>query len=124
MWSRKADVEAGGGRLYPTMQESPELRWAFIRKVYVILSIQLLLTAAVAAVVVTVHPISHFITTTHAGLAVFILLIIIPFIGTYLHNSCNTLILQPKKKTRFLMHLRTLICVSKYQKAMTQIKAS
>ncbi|KAG6400819.1 hypothetical protein SASPL_137662 [Salvia splendens] len=83
MWSqpyRKDDVELGGARLYPTMLESPDLRWAFIRKIYVIISIQLLLTAAVAAVVITVHPISHFFATTGAGLAVYILLIITPFI--------------------------------------------
>ncbi|XP_057801002.1 protein LIFEGUARD 2-like [Salvia miltiorrhiza] len=81
MWSqpyRKDDVE--GGELYPMMQESPALRWAFIRKIYVIISIQLLLTIAVAAIVVTVHPISLFFATTGAGLALYILLIIIPFI--------------------------------------------
>lgn len=81
MWAqpyRKDDVEVGGqARLYPMMMESPELRWAFIRKIYVIISIQLLLTIAIAAVVVTVHPISHFFATTGAGLALYILLIII-----------------------------------------------
>ncbi|GFZ13598.1 bax inhibitor-1 family protein [Actinidia rufa] len=45
MWNRKADVESGTAEpLYPMMLESPELRWAFIRKIYSILSIQLLLT--------------------------------------------------------------------------------
>ncbi|XP_052186379.1 protein LIFEGUARD 2 isoform X2 [Diospyros lotus] len=62
------------------MLESPELRWAFIRKIYSILTLQLLCTIAVAAVVVAVRPISVFFTTTGAGLALYILLIITPFI--------------------------------------------
>ncbi|XP_016451565.1 protein LIFEGUARD 4-like isoform X1 [Nicotiana tabacum] len=77
---RKDDVEGGARALYPTMLESPELRWTFIRKVYSILSLQLLLTIAVASVVVTVHPIAHFFVSTGAGLALYIVLIITPFI--------------------------------------------
>lgn len=83
MWGQpftKDDVESGQRPLYPMMLEPPELRWSFIRKIYTIVSIQLLLTVAVAAVVVTVHPISHFFTTTSAGLALYILLIVTPFI--------------------------------------------
>lgn len=83
MWAqpnRKDDVESGLQPLYPMMMESPELRWSFIRKIYSIVSIQLLLTIAIAAVVVTVHPISQFFTTTSAGLVIYILLIITPFI--------------------------------------------
>ncbi|KAG8389306.1 hypothetical protein BUALT_Bualt02G0215700 [Buddleja alternifolia] len=83
MWGptyQKTDVESGSRPLYPMMLESPELRWSFIRKIYTIVSIQLLLTIAVASVVVTVHPISRFFTTTGAGLALYIVLIITPFI--------------------------------------------
>jgi hypothetical protein len=85
-YQKGLDVEAGtsgGGarQLYPGMQESPELRWALIRKIYVILSLQLLLTAVVAAVVVKVRAIPHFFTTTNAGLGLYIFLIILPFIG-------------------------------------------
>ncbi|PSS14595.1 BI1-like protein [Actinidia chinensis var. chinensis] len=81
MWNRKADVESGAAEpLYPMMLESPELRWAFIRKIYSILSIQLLLTVGVAAFVATFRPISVFLTTTGAGLAVYIVLIFMPFI--------------------------------------------
>ena len=84
MWNRKADVESGVAEpLYPMMLESPELRWAFIRKIYSILSIQLLLTVGVAAFVATFRPISVFFTTTGAGLAVYIVLILMPFIGTF-----------------------------------------
>ncbi|GFY98818.1 bax inhibitor-1 family protein [Actinidia rufa] len=81
MWNRKADVESEAAEpLYPMMLESPELRWAFIRKIYSILSIQLLLTVGVAAFVATLRPISVFLTTTGAGLAVYIVLIFMPFI--------------------------------------------
>ncbi|VAH85038.1 unnamed protein product [Triticum turgidum subsp. durum] len=52
------DVEAGGtgtaalkAALYPGTTESPELRWELIRKTYVVLFLQLLLTAVVAVVV-------------------------------------------------------------------------
>ncbi|GLJ12024.1 hypothetical protein SUGI_0182300 [Cryptomeria japonica] len=73
------DLESGGGgrALYPDqpVYETP-LRWAFIRKIYTILSLQLLLTIAVAAVMVFVHPIAHFFVSTAAGLAVYIILII------------------------------------------------
>ncbi|KAJ7972754.1 Bi1-like protein [Quillaja saponaria] len=62
------------------MLESPELRWSFIRKVYYIIAIQLLATIAVGAVVVSVHPISTFFVTTSGGLALYIILIITPFI--------------------------------------------
>ncbi|CAN1232987.1 Protein LIFEGUARD 2 [Linum perenne] len=43
------------------MMESPELRWAFIRKIYAIISIQLLATIAVAATVVNVISSSSFV---------------------------------------------------------------
>ncbi|EPS72667.1 hypothetical protein M569_02091, partial [Genlisea aurea] len=77
---RKNDVESGSQPLYPMMLESPELRWSFIRKIYSIITIQLLLTIAVAAVVVNVHPISHFFVATRAGLGIYIVLIFTPFI--------------------------------------------
>ncbi|KAL3531311.1 hypothetical protein ACH5RR_010633 [Cinchona calisaya] len=79
MW--KDDLESGVRQpLYPMMLESPELRWSFIRKVYSIITLQLILTVAVAAVVVSVPRIPLFFTTTGAGLAVYILLILTPFI--------------------------------------------
>ncbi|XP_034690704.1 protein LIFEGUARD 2-like [Vitis riparia] len=83
MWQRtfpKSDVEAGARPLYPMMLENPQLRWAFIRKIYSIVAVQLLLTIAVAAVVVTVHPIAYFFVSTGAGLALYIVLIFVPFI--------------------------------------------
>ncbi|PSS14596.1 BI1-like protein [Actinidia chinensis var. chinensis] len=84
MWRQgKNDVESGnngGGALYPMILESPEMRWAFIRKVYSIVAFQLLLTVAVASVVVFVRPIATFFVTTTAGLALYIVLIITPLI--------------------------------------------
>ena len=82
MWNRKGDVESGSAPLYPMMLESPELRWSFIRKIYSIIAVQLLATIAVAAVVVSYHPIANFFVSTGAGLALYVVLIITPFIGT------------------------------------------
>ncbi|XP_038973912.1 protein LIFEGUARD 4-like [Phoenix dactylifera] len=86
MWNhppywKDGDVESGPQALYPTMLESPELRWAFIRKIYAILTFQMLLTVAVAAAVVSVRPISHFFVSSGTGLGFYIFLIILPFIG-------------------------------------------
>ncbi|CAI9781205.1 unnamed protein product [Fraxinus pennsylvanica] len=78
--SRKDDVEAGTNLLYPLMQESPELRWAFIRKVYLIIIVQLLVIIVVASVVVIVHPIAAFFSTTRIGLAIYIVIVLIPLI--------------------------------------------
>ncbi|KAK1412578.1 hypothetical protein QVD17_33950 [Tagetes erecta] len=80
----KTDLETGPTpALYPNMPESPDLRWSFIRKVYSIVTIQLLLTVAVAAFVVSYHPIVTFLTTTKGGLACYILIIITPFITLF-----------------------------------------
>lgn len=68
-------------RLYPSMVESPDLRWAFIRKVYAILTAQLLLTVAVAATVDLVRPIAHFLVKTRAGLGVDIAVFVMALAG-------------------------------------------
>ena len=73
----------GGGGMYPYMMESPQMRWAFIRKVYVIVTLQLLLTVAVAAAVNLVGAVSGFFRSrTPAALIAFIGIIIAPIIGT------------------------------------------
>lgn len=89
MWNRPSngkdgDLESGAQPLYPMMLEAPELRWAFIRKIYTILTIQLLMTVAVAAVVVTVRPISTFFVSTNVGFGLYIALIFLPFIFLFL----------------------------------------
>ncbi|KAJ1701228.1 hypothetical protein LUZ63_001007 [Rhynchospora breviuscula] len=68
------DIEMGtGGRLYPNMMENPQLRWAFIRKVYSILTFQLLVTVLVAAVFNFVPVIQNFFrTNAKAALGVMI----------------------------------------------------
>ena len=91
MWTRpfqKSDVEAGARPLYPMMLESPELRWAFIRKIYSIVTIQLLATVAVGATVVSVRPIANFFVSSWTGLALYIVLIITPFIGINFFQNC------------------------------------
>uniref|UniRef100_M8AUY6 BI1-like protein n=1 Tax=Aegilops tauschii TaxID=37682 RepID=M8AUY6_AEGTA len=75
------DVEAGTAAPYPGTTESPELRWALIRKIYVVLCLQLLLTAVVAVVVVKVRAIPHFFVSSYAGLGLYIFILILPFIG-------------------------------------------
>ncbi|KAJ8421020.1 hypothetical protein Cgig2_017149 [Carnegiea gigantea] len=69
------DIEAGGagtGQFYPNMMENPRFRWGFIRKVYVIIAMQLLLTVGVAAIVVFVEPVATFMVSIPAGLAVYV----------------------------------------------------
>ncbi|KAJ4957293.1 hypothetical protein NE237_014076 [Protea cynaroides] len=80
---RKTDIEAGADQLYPMMLESPALRWAFIRKVYSVLAFQLLLTTAIAAIVIYVRPVKQFFVTTDGGLALYIILIIMPFFAMF-----------------------------------------
>ncbi|CAD5190690.1 protein LIFEGUARD 2 [Musa acuminata AAA Group] len=104
MWARPpyakgGDVESGAQPLYPAMLERPELRWAFIRKIYSILVVQMLLTVAVASVVVAVRPVSQFFVSSGAGLGLYIFLIILPFIVLcplyyyYQHHPWNFLLL-------------------------------
>ncbi|KAI5077460.1 hypothetical protein GOP47_0007900 [Adiantum capillus-veneris] len=62
------DVESGYGHqppLYPYIApDENAMRWAFIRKVYTILSMQLILTAIVAGTVAFYHPVSEFLVRT------------------------------------------------------------
>ncbi|KAL8162712.1 hypothetical protein V2J09_014201 [Rumex salicifolius] len=75
------DIEAGGGsQLYPSMAEDPLFRWAFIRKVYAIISVQFILTAMVAAGVVYAPGLAEFFVGTTSGLVIYIIILISPFI--------------------------------------------
>ncbi|XP_027364789.1 protein LIFEGUARD 4-like [Abrus precatorius] len=76
----KGDIEAGfshahmhgnSNSLYPSMIESPELRWGFIRKVYTIVSVQLLFTAAFAALFIFVPVARDFARYNNYRLLVF-----------------------------------------------------
>ncbi|KAK3145810.1 hypothetical protein QOZ80_3BG0257840 [Eleusine coracana subsp. coracana] len=65
----------------PYLIESPLLRWAFIRKVYVIVAMQLMLTVAVAATVNLVDPIrAFFLSRTKEAIIAFIVILISPII--------------------------------------------
>ncbi|XP_031489526.1 protein LIFEGUARD 3-like [Nymphaea colorata] len=77
---KDGDVEEGAAAsLYPMMTENPELRWAFIRKIYAILTVQLLLTVAVCAVVVALHPTADFLVSTNLGRFLFNASLVMPF---------------------------------------------
>ncbi|KAJ4912279.1 Bax inhibitor-1 family protein [Raphanus sativus] len=80
----KSDIESGvvigDKELYPKMTESPGLRWAFIRKVYAVLTLQLIVTVGVSSVVFFVGDISVFVTTTTPGLVVFFVSLVIPLL--------------------------------------------
>lgn len=81
---KSGDVEAQtNGRLYPNQMETPQLRWAFIRKVYSIISFQLALTIAVAAAVVFIPGIPQFFLRTTPGVISFISI----FVFTLLSRS-------------------------------------
>ncbi|KAI3710125.1 hypothetical protein L2E82_39899 [Cichorium intybus] len=71
------DIEAG--KHYPSQMEDPQLRWGFIRKVYAILTIQMLLTALIASIVVLTPRINQFFRT-QTGLIVYIIIAIITII--------------------------------------------
>ncbi|XP_021828200.1 BI1-like protein [Prunus avium] len=70
------DLEAGRGQngeqqLYPNQMETPQLRWAFIRKVYMIVAFQLLLTIGISYAVVSIPAIPHFVRSL-AGTITFV----------------------------------------------------
>ena len=62
--------------------DNSDPQWAFIRKVYAIIAMQLLLTAAVAAAVVFYRPIPHFFAKTTPGLVAYIFIIIFTILST------------------------------------------
>ncbi|CAH1448582.1 unnamed protein product [Lactuca virosa] len=71
------DIEAG--KHYPSQMEDPQLRWGFIRKVYSILTLQLLLTVLIASIVVLTPRINQFFRT-QTGLIVYLIIAIITII--------------------------------------------
>lgn len=71
------DIEAA--KHYPSQMEDPQLRWGFIRKVYSILTLQLLLTAIIASIVVMTPRINQFFRTRN-GLIVYLIIAIFTII--------------------------------------------
>ncbi|CAI7925101.1 unnamed protein product [Closterium sp. NIES-53] len=82
-----SDVESGGGDVF----QDPSLRWAFVQKVYGILSCQLLLTFVAAMVVVKVESVR--LTVMNSPLLV-IASAIVPFIckNTFSHAFASLLL--------------------------------
>ncbi|KAF9607165.1 hypothetical protein IFM89_032387 [Coptis chinensis] len=73
--SVKVDLEAGGTTLFPGLSHAEnDLRWGFIRKVYAILSAQILLTTLVSAITVLYTPLNHLLFGTSWLLLLFIIL--------------------------------------------------
>ncbi|KAG6574962.1 BI1-like protein, partial [Cucurbita argyrosperma subsp. argyrosperma] len=93
----KGDIE--NDQFYPIMMDSPQLRWAFIRKVYTIISMQLLLTTAVAAAVVFIRPIPIFFVKTtpgliaYIGILVFTFIVLCPLYAYHRHHPWNFILL-------------------------------
>ncbi|KAL7124017.1 hypothetical protein ABFS83_14G020000 [Erythranthe nasuta] len=78
--NNSVDIEMGnGGQLYPGMMENPQMRWGFIRKVYSILCVQLLLTFGVAIAMVLTHPVREFMRSPR-GFFVLLPIMIVTFI--------------------------------------------
>ncbi|CAN6286538.1 unnamed protein product [Urochloa humidicola] len=101
------DAEAcyppGGGAaagLYPYMMESPQIRWAFIRKVYAIVTLQLLLTVAVAATVNRIDAIGKFFHSgtlaallSYIGVMISPIIVMIPMIHLRKRHPINLVLL-------------------------------
>ena len=87
MTKKGGDIEAGyggGSALYPNMMESPQLRWAFIRKVYTIVALQIVITIGVAAAINLIAPVRDFLLDrSTASFAAGVAIMILPFLGTY-----------------------------------------
>lgn len=78
------DLEKGNGQqLYPGMQENPQMRWGFIRKVYCILCLQLLVTFGVAIAMTLIQPVRLFLRTP-TGLYVMIAAIVLTVVRKFL----------------------------------------
>lgn len=100
---------AGGGK-YPYMTENPQLRWAFIRKVYVIVCLQLLLTVAVAATVNLVRAIGDFfLSRTMGAMFAIIGVIVAPILGASAYIRVP-LLPRVVSLTCTALHARTYTC--------------
>lgn len=79
------DIESQEELLVPGMSKTDNmLRWGFIRKVYGIVSLQLILTAIVAGIIYAVPPVRGFVTSSLAFQLTFAIL---PLVGKILPLS-------------------------------------
>lgn len=101
---------AGGGK-YPYMTENPQLRWAFIRKVYVIVCLQLLLTVAVAATVNLVRAIGDFfLSRTMGAMFAIIGVIVAPILGASAYIRASSSSCRVSHLHCTALHARTYTC--------------
>ncbi|XP_078159631.1 protein LIFEGUARD 2-like [Carex rostrata] len=67
----------------PVIIENVEVRWAFLKKVYSVLAIEMLIMVAVAWTIVFVPPVANFFVSTSIGFGLYIFSLILPFIVLY-----------------------------------------
>jgi len=94
------DLEMGygaGGVLYPGLSlQDNEMRWAFLRKVYSILSMQLLLTVIVSATVVLYSPATLFLVKTPGlllGISILPFILLCPLYAYHQKHPVNLALL-------------------------------
>ncbi|XP_059317978.1 protein LIFEGUARD 4-like [Lycium ferocissimum] len=73
----------GGGQIYPGQMEDPQMRWAFIRKVYSIICVQLFVTAVIATAMFFTPAVKVYMRTI-MGKVTIIVLLVIAFILVFL----------------------------------------
>ncbi|KAK2452569.1 protein LIFEGUARD [Trifolium repens] len=74
--SANIDMESGESILPPMMHENPELRWSFIRKVYSIITFQLLLTIPVISLFLFVPSVANFFNSKQGTVLCSVLLFV------------------------------------------------
>ncbi|KAI4313906.1 hypothetical protein L6164_026849 [Bauhinia variegata] len=98
----KGDIESGfssSNGLYPSMMESPELRWGFIRKVYMLVSVQLLITSLVSSLFIFYQPWHDFARRGNnrlfvlIGCLVFTLILLFPLYKWHKKHPVNLILL-------------------------------
>ncbi|CAN4091270.1 unnamed protein product [Withania somnifera] len=72
----KGGVGVSNNQIYPGMTEDPQMRWAFIRKVYAIVCTQLLFTAVIAACMFFTQGVKDYMRTVWGTVALAVLLVI------------------------------------------------
>ncbi|CAL5229149.1 g12423 [Coccomyxa viridis] len=85
-YAQYRDIESQEELLVPGMSKTDNmLRWGFIRKVYGIVSAQLILTAIVAGIIYAVPPVRGFVTTSLAFQLTFAILPLVGLIPLFIY---------------------------------------
>jgi FtsH-binding integral membrane protein len=82
-----APAEAEAKKKTVAEEEDPRLRWAFVRKVYAILSLQFAVTAAVSVAACLTSAVPRFFISASpaAFCTVFVVILVSPLVGTAAH---------------------------------------